>query len=70
MGIYFNNEAIKKLSGEQFATLNQLADLAEAENIGEQPTNEQEAVKKYIADLAKKEADDAEKAKDLVSSFI
>lgn len=70
MGIYFNNEAIKKLSGEQFATLNQLADAAEAQNIDEQENNDQEAVKNYIADLTKKEQEEANRAKDLVSSFI
>lgn len=70
MGIYFNKEAIEKLSGEQVAQLNQLADAAAAENVDEQDAQEQEAVKKYIADLAKKEADAAARQKELVSSFI
>ena len=70
MGIYFNNEAIKKLSAEQFRALNQLADAAQAENIDEKDNNDQEAVKNYIQGLAKKEADEAERAKDLVNSFI
>ena len=70
MGIYFNNEAIKKLSGEQFATLNNLADIAAAENINEEGSGDQEAVKNYIADLTKKEQEEAERAKDLVSTFI
>ena len=70
MGIYFNKEAIKKLSGEQVATLNSLADAAAAENIDEQGTEEQEAVKNYIADLAKREADAAERQKELISSFV
>lgn len=70
MGIYFNKEAIEKLSGEQVATLNSLADAAAAENIDEQGTEEQEAVKNYIADLAKREADAAERQKELISSFV
>ena len=70
MGIYFNNIALKKLSGEQFATLNQLADIAEAENIAEDENNDQEAVKNYIADIAKKEADAAARQQDLVNSFV
>lgn len=70
MGIYFNNAALKKLSGEQFSTLNQLADIAEAENIAEDENNNQEAVKNYIADLAKKEADAAARQQDLVNSFV
>ena len=70
MGIYFNNTALKKLSGEQFSTLNQLADIAEAENIAEDENNDQEAVKNYIADIAKKEADAAARQQDLVNSFV
>ena len=70
MGIYFNNTALKKLSGEQFKTLNQLADIAEAENIAEDENNDQEAVKNYIADIAKKEADAAARQQDLVNSFV
>lgn len=70
MGIYFNNEAIKKLSGEQFATLNNLADIAAAENINEEGSGDQEAVKNYIQALAEKEQAEAERAKDLVNSFI
>lgn len=70
MGIYFKTDAINKLSGEQVAELNKLADAAAAENIDEQGTDEQEAVKKYIADLAKKEAEAAARQKELVSSFI
>lgn len=70
MGIYFNNSALKKLSGEQFTTLNQLADIAEAENIAEDENNDQEAVKNYIADIAKKEADAAARQQDLVNSFV
>lgn len=70
MGIYFNNEAIKKLSAEQFAALNNLADIAAAENINEEDNNDQEAVKNYIQGLAKKEADETERTKDLVSSFV
>ena len=70
MGIYFNNQAIKKLSGEQFATLNNLADIAAAENIDEKDSNDQEAVKNYIADLTKREQEETERAKDLVSTFI
>ena len=70
MGIYFNNAALKKLSGEQFSTLNQLADIAEAENIAEDENNDQEAVKNYIADIAKKEADAAARQQDLVNSFV
>lgn len=70
MGIYFNNAALKKLSGEQFSTLNQLADIAEAENIAEDENNDQEAVKNYIANLAKKEADAAVRQQNLVNSFV
>ena len=70
MGIYFNNAALKKLSGEQFKTLNQLADIAEAENIAEDENNDQEAIKNYLADLAKKEADAAARQQDLVNSFV
>lgn len=70
MGIYFNNAALKKLSGEQFSTLNQLADIAEAENIAEDENNNQEAIKNYLADLAKKEADAAARQQDLVNSFV
>ena len=70
MGIYFNNVALKKLSGEQFKTLNQLADIAEAENIAEDENNDQEAIKNYLADLAKKEADAAARQQDLVNSFV
>ena len=70
MGIYFNNAALKKLSGEQFKTLNQLADIAEAENIAEDENNDQEAVKNYIANLAKKEADAAVRQQNLVNSFV
>lgn len=70
MGIYFNNAALKKLSGEQFSTLNRLADIAEAENIAEDENNDQEAVKNYIADIAKKEADAAARQQDLVNSFV
>lgn len=65
MGIYFNKEAIEKLSGEQVAQLNNLADAAAAQNI-----DEQEAVKNYIADLAKREAAAAERQKELISSFV
>ena len=70
MGIYFNNSALKKLSGEQFSTLNQLADIAEAENIAEDENNDQEAIKNYIADLTKKEADAATRQQNLVNSFV
>ena len=70
MGIFFNKESIKRLSADQFAALNQLADAAQAENINEEGSGEQEAVKNYIQGLAKKEADEAERAKDLVSTFI
>ena len=70
MGIYFNNAALKKLSGEQFKTLNQLADIAEAENIAEDENNDQEAIKNYLADLAKKEADAATQQQNLVNSFV
>lgn len=70
MGIYFNNEAIKKLSGEQFAALNNLADIAAAENIDEKDSNDQEEVKNYIQGLANKEQSEAERTKDLVNSFI
>ena len=70
MGIYFNNAALKKLSGEQFTTLNQLADIAEAENIAEDENNDQEAIKNYIADLTKKEADAATRQQNLVNSFV
>ena len=70
MGIYFNNAALKKLSGEQFTTLNHLADIAEAENIAEDENNDQEAIKNYIADLAKKEADAATRQQNLVNSFV
>ena len=70
MGIYFNKEAIEKLSGEQVAQLNNLADAAAAQNIDEQGTDEQEAVKNYIADLAKREAAAAERQKELISSFV
>ena len=70
MGIYFNNAALKKLSGEQFKTLNQLADIAEAENIAEDENNDQEAIKNYIADLAKKEADAAARQQELLKSFV
>lgn len=70
MGIFFDNKSLKRLSGEQFATLNNLADIAAAENINEEGSGEQDAVKNYIADLAKKEQAEAERAKDLVNSFI
>ena len=70
MGIYFNNVALKKLSGEQFKTLNQLADIAEAENIAEDENNDKEAIKNYLADLAKKEADAATRQQNLVNSFV
>ena len=70
MGIYFTNSALKKLSGEQFSTLNQLADIAEAENIAEDENNDQEAIKNYIADLTKKEADAATRQQNLVNSFV
>ena len=70
MGIFFNNEAMEKLSAEQVAQLNQLADAAAAENVDEQEAAEQEAVKKYVEAYKQKEADAAERQKELISSFV
>lgn len=70
MGIYFNKEAMEKLSAEQVAQLSQLADAAAAENVDEQDAAEQEAVKKYVEAYKQKEADAAKRQKELVSSFV
>lgn len=70
MGIYFNTDAINKLSGEQVAELNKLADAAAAQNIDEQDAAEKEAVKKYVEAYKQKEADAAARQKELISTFV
>ena len=70
MAIFFSNESLKKLSGEQFKQLCELADVAEAETIGEQTEAEKEAMKNYIADVKKNETEAAARTAALVSSFI
>lgn len=70
MAVFFNNECLKRLSGEQFKQLCELADVAQAETIGEQTEAEKEAMKNYIADLKKNESEEAARTAALVSSFV
>lgn len=70
MAILFRNSDLKKLSAEQFRTLGQLADAAQAETVNDQTDADHEAMTEYCKQLAEKANAEQQAQAALVSSFV
>ena len=70
MAILFKNSDLKKLSPEQFRTLGQLADAAQASTVDEPDAADNSAMQEYLKQYQAKAAAEAQAQQALVSSFI
>lgn len=70
MAILFRNSDLKKLTPEQFRTLGQLADAAQAETVNEPEAADHSAMQDYCNQYQAKAEAEAQAQQALVSSFI